>query len=116
MGLLKKLRHYFIQNSVVHLHQDVAANPGALVGLMDRFLDGTSNYPLEWDDFISWEQENLTVEAIRDRIGELEPHLFSKKPEKMRLYYGRVLEERNRLAATRGVPCRQPDTFKRLGP
>lgn len=114
MRLLDNLKRFFVQSSVVHLHQNAAVSPGALVGLMDRFLDGKCDYPLEWDDFISWEQANPTFEAIRNRIGELEPHLFSRNPDKMLLYYSRVADERNRLAAVTGVPGREPDTFKRL--
>jgi len=51
-----------------------------LVEILDRFLNGSMRYPLEWDDFISWENSNPNIEAIRNRIAETEPLFFSKNP------------------------------------
>jgi hypothetical protein len=41
-------------------------------------IDGTLEYPLEWDDFISWRHENPNIEKIRDRIAANEPLFFSR--------------------------------------
>ena len=60
MGIGAWLKRLLVQSSHIHLHQEVATTPGDLIDLMDRFIDGAMRYPLEWDDFISWEQTNPT--------------------------------------------------------
>ena len=47
------------------------------IDLVDRFIDGKLRYPLEWDDFISWDNSNPPVEKFRDLIGALEPLFMS---------------------------------------
>ncbi|MGI9170345.1 MAG: hypothetical protein ACR2FH_09245 [Caulobacteraceae bacterium] len=74
--------------------------------LFDRFLDGTYRYDLEWDDFISWEHDDQEIEAIRTRLGAFEPLLFSKLPTEKARYQRHVLEERDRLARSLGMPLR----------
>jgi hypothetical protein len=80
--------------------------PTDLVSLIDRFIDGNVSYPLEWDDFISWPQDNPNLEAVRLRIGERESLLFSDKAEDKTKYGQIVINERNRLAAILGIPQR----------
>jgi hypothetical protein len=99
-------KRLFVQSSVIHLHQDPAPTLGELVDLMDRFLDGHPRYPLEWDDFISWEHANPNVEAARNAIGRHERLLFSGTRRNREVYCGHVIEERNRLAAVLGQPRR----------
>ncbi len=58
------------------------------------------------DDFISWEQANPNVEAVRVAIGRYEGWLFSRNRSKIDAYAYRAAEERNRLAAMIGRPPR----------
>ncbi len=105
------MKRFLEQSSHIHIRQDVAATPGDLVDLIDRFIDGQPRYPLEWDDFISWTQRNPNVEAARQAIGQYEWMLFSDSLAKRNVYCCRVIEERNRLAATIGRPARElPDS------
>lgn len=68
-------------------------------------------YPLEWDDFISWEQTNPNLEAVREAIGRHEAWLFSGNKAKRIAYLQRVIEERNRLAALLGRSQRDLPTL-----
>ncbi|MDP1601613.1 MAG: hypothetical protein Q8M13_20835 [Phenylobacterium sp.] len=111
MALGAWLQRIFVQSSRVHICQDVAATPGDLVDLIDRFIDGPMRYPLEWDDFISWEQANPNVEAARREIGKHEEWLFSRDSSKISAYSFRVVEQRNRLAAIVGRPQRPLPTL-----
>ena len=106
MGLGSWLKRHLIQSSRFHLHQEVAATPGELIDLIDRFIDGPMRYPMEWDDFISWEQANPSVEAVRQTIGAYESELFSGTKAGRNAYRRQVIEERNRLAAIIGRPQR----------
>jgi hypothetical protein len=77
-----------------------------LVDVIDRFIDGTLKYRLEWDDFISWENENGAVEAIRDKIAALEPMFFSAHLVDRSRALALLVEERNRAAALCGRSSR----------
>jgi hypothetical protein len=76
------------------------------VNLIDRFLDDNVHYPLEWDDFISWENANPFVEKVRNNIGRHEALLFSKNARDRKEYRQILVEERNRVAAIIGVAPR----------
>lgn len=106
MALGAWLKRIFEQSPRVHIRQDIAATTGDLVDLIDRFIDGSVRYPLEWDDFISWKQANPNVEAVRREIGKHEEWLFSGDSSKISAYGYRVVEQRNRLAAIIGRPPR----------
>ena len=58
-----------------HIHEEVESLAAA-IEVIDRFLTDQPSYPLEWDDFISWEHPNPTIERLRVEIGEFEPLLF----------------------------------------
>jgi hypothetical protein len=75
MGFLRWLRSKLRTSAIVHIHEEVGSVAGA-IDVIDRFLAGDVNYPLEWDDFISWEHPNPTIERLRTEIGEFEPLLF----------------------------------------
>ena len=111
MALGPWLKRIFEQSPRVHIRQEVAATPGDLIDLIDRFMDGRTRYPLEWDDFISWEQTNPNVEAVRREIGMHERWLFSEDRAKINAYGFRVVEQRNRLAAIIGRPQRPLPTL-----
>lgn len=102
-GLLRAL----VQSSSIHLRLDPATDTKELVHLIDRFLDGQFRYPLEWDDFISWKNDNHHVEAVRLRLGEFEPLLFSEDRKDRRRYSNIVVRERNKLAALLGMGERE---------
>lgn len=64
-------------------------------------------YDLEWDDFISWKNDNPNLEEVRDRLGAFEIHLFSKNPIDKLIYATKVIEERNKAAALIGLAPRE---------
>lgn len=106
ISILRKIRSFFTQSTMAHVHQCPASSTVELVFLMDRFLDGDMRYPLEWDDFISWESDNPHVEQVRNRLGELEPLLFSKNKQQIEEYGRKVAQERDALASLIGIPLR----------
>lgn len=96
----------FVRSSRFHLRQETATDTRELIALFDRFLDGKLQYPLEWDDFISWKATNPHVEAVRQRLGQLEDRLFSSDQNEKLAYCNAVIEERNQLAALVQFPQR----------
>lgn len=117
MGLRGWLRRIWERFPRVHfhVHREVATTPGDLIDLIDRFIDNQVRYPFEWDDFISWEQDNPNVEAARQAIGKYEGWLFSKNQSKIDAYAYRAAEERNRLAAILGRPLRELPALDSVG-
>lgn len=75
MGFLRWLRGKLRASAVVHIHEEVGSLADA-IDVIDRFLADEASDPLEWDDFISWEHPNPTIERLRTEIGEFEPLLF----------------------------------------
>ena len=106
----------FREAPYVHFRERGVHDFADLVGLIDRFIDGQIRYGLEWDDFISWKQENPNVEAIRQRIGSHERLLFSKSPEDRTAYVSVLIEERNRAAAFVGIRAREDNMLARRHP
>jgi hypothetical protein len=88
------------------VREDPVRDLRSCLGLLDRFLDGTTGYPLEWDDFISWPSDSPRVEAIRERLAALEPLFFSKGTHDRERALSLLLEERNRLAALLCMPAK----------
>jgi len=41
--------------------------------LIERFLNSTSLYPQEWNDFVETRQENRLIESYRRQCEELDP-------------------------------------------
>jgi hypothetical protein len=101
--IVEMLRKIFVRSTFIHLYQDPAPTTEALVNLMDRFVDGTPEYDLEWDDFLSWESNNPHTEIVRQRLSQFEPLLFSKDPSEKRRYRNHVIRERNNLAVLIGL-------------
>lgn len=48
--------------------------------LIERFVNDCPSYDFEWDDFISWKNDNPTIEAIRKRLEAVEELLISSDP------------------------------------
>lgn len=101
-----KIKQWLRNSERLHAREQPVGSLTELVGLIDRFLDGTLQYPLEWDDFVSWRCEDAGIEAFRDRIANLEPLFFSSVDDERRMGVAQLLEERNRAAAFVGRPHR----------
>ena len=104
--MLKHLRNWLRNSRHVHVRQEAVASVRECVELIDRFLDGERRYPLEWDDFISWEHENLHIEKARKAIAETEPLFFSRDPAQQSQGIDILVRERNSLAKLAGLPNR----------
>ena len=98
MGVREWLKQKLRMSARFHIAESVTSLPQA-IDLIDRFLDSQHRYPLEWDDFISWESPHPMVEKMRTEIGEFEPLLFGGKPSD---YAREVRAIRDRYAATIG--------------
>ena len=106
-AMFERIRSFLRQSPRVHLRVNGVNSPRDFIELADRFIQGPLRYPLEWDDFISWRNDNPNLEAVRLRIGDVEPLLFSGDAAKRRKYAEVVRDERNRLAAALGLPPSQ---------
>lgn len=109
MHVLKKLRELLRTSPHIHQRERPPEVLHDLVGLLDRFLDDKLKYELEWDDFISWRNPNPNIEAIRERIADMEGLFFSKDLTERKRAVEALLDERNRAAALAGIP---PRTFE----
>ena len=72
----RRLTTWLRRSEHVHIRVQGVNNLGDLVCLIDRFLDDRVQYPLEWDDFVSWKHENVHIEKVRQIIEQNEPLLF----------------------------------------
>lgn len=45
--------------------------------LIERFANDCPSYDFEWDDFVSWENENPTIEAVRKKLETVEDLIIS---------------------------------------
>lgn len=106
--LVDRLTRWLHVSPHIHIRARNVSTISDAVDLFDRFLDDAMKYDLEWDDFISWEHENVCIEAVRERLGNSEALLFSKLPTDRARYVAAVLAERNRLAAFVGRSPRGP--------
>ena len=104
--LREKLGSWLRKSPHVHVRGRNVNNLAELVDLLDRFVDGDMEYDLEWDDFISWEQDNKYIESVREKIGGSEEFLFSKNIEDRKKYVLVIVSERNKVAALIGVSPR----------
>lgn len=80
-----------------------------VVRLIDRFIDDELNYKLEWDDFVSWENENPGVEKIRAEVAALEGEFFSADKNVRDEALRKLLSIRNHVAAIVGAPVREAE-------
>lgn len=106
-ALLNRIRSWLRQSPRLHVRQQAPADLRSMVALIDRFVDGSVKYPLEWDDFISWEHAIPSIERFRVRIAALEPLLFSTSVEDRRGFFGKLLIIRNEAAALVGLAGRE---------
>lgn len=81
MGVREWLKNKLRMSARIHLAVSITSLPQA-IALTDRFLADRLAYPLEWDDFISWESSRPIVEQMRDEIGQFEPLLFGSRSQR----------------------------------
>jgi hypothetical protein len=94
-----------------HIHESGVTSRQALVELIDRFIDGKLRYELEWDDFVSWEHDQPTIETVRSKIADMEPLFFAEDPDARKRAVAHLVAERNRIAQMCGMAARRaPDT------
>jgi hypothetical protein len=108
--MFRKIAGWLRDSSHFHIKQEDVSSLPQLVGLLDRFLDDALRFPLEWDDFISWNNKVPAVEEFRVRIGATEPLFFSETPGDRSNGVAIVLDERNKAALLAGIPAREPPT------
>jgi hypothetical protein len=105
--MLDFLAKWLRNSSHIHQKQRAVETISEMVDLIDRSIDDKQSYPLEWDDFVSWENDNPNIEEVRRRIAALEPLFFSKTQTDRERGVDLVIEERNRAAALVGIKPRQ---------
>jgi hypothetical protein len=107
MTIGARLRNLLRKSSRVHARDQRVTRISDVVSLIDRFIDNRLEYPLEWDDFISWTHSNPSIEATRRRIAEAEPLYFASDHSKRTKAIEMLLTERNRVAVRAGLPQRE---------
>jgi hypothetical protein len=101
------IKSFLRNSSYIHVRQSYFSKPTEVIELIDRFIYSNVNYPLEWDDFISWENDNPSVEELRKEIGKFDHLLFQRLDDYSRLNYSnKVIEQRNILASKLNLPVR----------
>lgn len=106
-SLIKWLAHWLKHSPWVQRHQGITSVAEA-IGVIDRFIDDRPSYPLEWDDFISWQSSVEGVERLRNEIASLEPMFLSEDRENRLQGHKTLVEIRNYYAGFNGIPQR-PD-------
>jgi hypothetical protein len=104
--LRNALSHRLRHSDHFHIRQSGFATWEEAIGVVDRFLEGGTQYPLEWDDFISWKNGHSGIEKMRNEIGELEPDFFSRDPARIDEATDQVRAIRDRYAVEAGFPAR----------
>jgi hypothetical protein len=52
-----------------------------VAGIIERFLDGNSLYPQEWNDFVDCTERDASLEIYRKRCYELDPLVNCPVPQ-----------------------------------
>jgi hypothetical protein len=105
-GFFKAITDRLKTSKRLHFRQNRVTSPKEVIALVDRFIDGKLDYPLEWDDFISWNNSNSSVERIREQIAALEPLFFSKEQKSRNEAAAALAKIRNHYASLLGLPAR----------
>ena len=53
-----------------------------IAGIIERFLDGNSLYPQEWNDFVECRERDASLDSYRRKCYELDPMVNSPYPTK----------------------------------
>jgi len=64
-------------NIFVHRRRRPAQTIKEARDLIERFMNDCPSYDFEWDDFISWQNENPTIEKVRKNLEIVEGLLIS---------------------------------------
>ena len=104
--MFKRIRQWLRSSERVHIRESRVVGLPQLVALFDKFLDDNLDYPLEWDDFISWENANPEIEVFRDRIAGLEKALLAGSDQERDEAIREVISVRNLVAERCGIPAR----------
>ena len=103
---MKFIKNFLKHSSHVHLPRHRVGTKESLVDIIDRFIDGRMEYPLEWDDFVSWENADPFIESKRMEIGSLERDFLSNNLDRRKQATGVLMELRNSVALMIGIPIR----------
>ena len=103
---MKFIKNFLKHSSHVHLRRNRVGTKESLVDIIDRFIDGRMEYPLEWDDFVSWENADPFIESKRMEIGSLERDFLSNNLDRRKQATGVLMELRNSVALMIGIPIR----------
>ena len=103
--LLHKLSHWLRQSPTVHAREIGVTTLSGLVALLDRFLQDALQYPLEWDDFISWENAVPAIEEFRVRLASAESLCLSNDPLERAEGLAVIVQQRNEVAFLVGLPA-----------
>lgn len=106
MGWCSVILQMFVRSKRVHVRVGKVHTIRQAIDLVDRFIDNKMEYPLEWDDFISWSNPNATVEQLRDQIANLEPLFLSKDIKNRQVALQRLIGLRNESASLVGLDAR----------
>lgn len=108
LSIFQNFKRWLRQSARIHRREERVHQLDDLVVLVDRFLDGALEYPLEWDDFVSWTHPDTAIEAFRERVAATEPLLFGTTRSERERGISVLLDERNHAAAICGLPQRRP--------
>ncbi len=103
---MKFIKSFLKNSSHVHLRRNRVGTKESLVDIIDRFIDGRMEYPLEWDDFVSWENRDPFIESKRVEIGSLERDFLSDDLGQRKQATEVLMELRNSVALMIGIPMR----------
>jgi hypothetical protein len=106
MLVFDKIKKILRNSSRVHLRDTEVSSLSQVLEVIDRFIDGNPRRPLEWDDFVSWDNSNSGVEKVRQRIAALEGEFFSKSADERWEAHVKLVGIRNEIAALTGVRSR----------
>ena len=106
MKFIRWLSDCMVRSSVVHIRGQKITSVKEAIQLMDRFVDNNVEYPLQWDDFVSWKNPNPSVEKVRDELADLEPYFFSRDRQMKSQGANKIINVRNKYAMQLGVPLR----------
>jgi hypothetical protein len=52
-----------------------------IAGIIERFLDGNSLYPQEWNDFVECREQDASLDPYRKKCDELDPLVNCPDPQ-----------------------------------
>ena len=106
MTFFEIINSIFRKSKRIHLSHSRVENLREMIYLIDRFLDDALEYELEWDDFVSWKNENQSVEEFRDKIADLERLFFSNDPSDRIQAKNEIVNYRNTAASLISISLR----------